>query len=192
MMTIATLLVVIGAAVAAGIALTLHRRQRRQLEELMRRLDELETARVDATMNGPFLGDPTENGDEIDLALSRDVLAGHTSRVRRLTTGECEAATLADQAIVCVHRRLDEPVAPSELADELCVSLRTFERGMAMALGCTPRQLILAIKMREAWRLLESGRFNVTEVAYRLGFSSSSHFSHRFRTFFHKRPSEVA
>jgi transcriptional regulator GlxA family with amidase domain len=36
--------------------------------------------------------------------------------------------SLADQALVVVHRRIEEPLTPNELAETLYVSLRTLER----------------------------------------------------------------
>ena len=97
---------------------------------------------------------------------------------------------LADQTIVCIHRSIEKRLAPGQLADALCVSLRTLERGLGETLGCTPRQLILAMKMREARRLLLRGA-RVGEVADRLGFANVFHFSRRFKAFYHVAPSEV-
>jgi transcriptional regulator GlxA family with amidase domain len=157
----------------------------------MARLDELE-AEVGAA--GPDGGPLAEAVDEVRSGRhpTADVLAGRTTYVRRLVDGEDGSALgLADQAIVAVHRRLEEAVQPADIADELCVSLRTLERGLATVLDCTPRQLILAMKMREARRLLETEDLTVSEVAYRLGFSSPGHFSRRFSAFYREPPSAV-
>ena len=91
--------------------------------------------------------------------------------------------SLAGQAIALVHSRIEARLSPTELAGDLAISLRTLERGLAAELGCTPRQLISAMKMREARRMLVSGKYRVNEVAMRLGFATPSHFSRCFRTF---------
>ena len=88
-------------------------------------------------------------------------------------------------------RRITVNLAPADLAAALCVSLRTLERGLASALDCTPSQLILAMKMREARRMLRSGRYRVGEVADRLGFPSQFHFSRRFKAYYRVPPSEL-
>jgi len=94
--------------------------------------------------------------------------------------------------VALVHARIRENLAPADLAAELAISLRTLERGLAAELGCSPRQLILAMKMREARRLLESGRYRVNEVSSTLGFATPSHFSRSFRAFYRLPPSTVA
>ncbi len=184
-------LVVVAAVATSAAAVRAVRRQRRQLQALMARLDELETAladREDAEDGLARVVEEVRSGRHP----AADVLAGRTTHVRRLVEGEDGTAFgLADQAIVAVHRRLEDPIAPADLADELCVSLRTLERGLATTLECTPRQLILAMKMREARRLLEREALTVSEVAYRLGFSSPGHFSRRFSAFYREAPSAV-
>jgi AraC family carnitine catabolism transcriptional activator len=97
--------------------------------------------------------------------------------------------TLADRTILAIHSRIEQRVSPRQLADDLNVSLRTLQRVLAATLECTPRQLIVTMKMREARRLLLTGDLRVTEVAYRLGFSSPAHFSNRFRSFYRCPPS---
>lgn len=182
---------VVVAVVAVIAAAAIVARQRRQLRALMARLDDLEST-LDVT--GAADGDGAVQSPRIASGRhpTGDVLAGRTTHVRRLVAGEGAAGLgLADQAIVAVHRRLEDALAPAELADDLCVSLRTLERGLAATLDCTPRQLILAMKMREGRRLLEEGRLTVSEVAYRLGFSSPGHFSRRFSAFYREPPSAV-
>lgn len=186
---VATLVVVAVAALA--VAVWAVRRQRRQVQALMARLDELEAALADREDSDDGLARMVEKVRS-GRHPTADVLAGRTTHVRRLVEGEDRTAYgLADQAIVAVHRRLEDPIAPADLADELCVSLRTLERGLATTLECTPRQLILAMKMREARRLLECEDLTVSEVAYRLGFSSPGHFSRRFSAFYREPPSAV-
>lgn len=73
-----------------------------------------------------------------------------SSHVQRSVAGVAGAHPLADQAIACVHRRIRENVTPSQIAADLYAFLRTLERGLAATLDCSPSQLILAMKMREA------------------------------------------
>jgi AraC-like DNA-binding protein len=194
---------VAAAAVVAAVALQLlrsQRRSRRQVAELLERLERLESrhrasdeSRDESAAPGGERGTPAEAGaPEQETPPSGDVLAGLTSHVRRLVQAPGgEAESLADQAIRCIHRHLEENVAPALIAEELFVSLRTLERGLAMSLDCTPRQLIVAMKMREARRLLQDGGHRVGEVAERLGFADPFHFSRRFKAFYGLSPSEL-
>jgi signal transduction histidine kinase/ligand-binding sensor domain-containing protein/AraC-like DNA-binding protein/AmiR/NasT family two-component response regulator len=52
------------------------------------------------------------------------------------------------------------------------------------------KQFILTIKMRNAAKMLESGKFNISEVAYDVGFSSPAYFSETFKKHFSQTPSE--
>lgn len=53
-----------------------------------------------------------------------------------------------------------------------------------------PSVLIRKCRMKQAARLLAENKVNVSEVAYRIGFSSHSYFSSSFREFFGLSPKE--
>lgn len=184
-------------AVVVVALLVVQARQRRQMVQLLQRLEGLESrwaAAASRPPTGPIAvaGAQAEPSSASTFTPSGDVLAGMTSHVERIVqSGGGTAQSLADQAIFCVHSHLTENVTPNAISDELYVSLRTLERGLAVALDCTPSQLILAMKMREARRLLESGECRVAEVAERLGFANAFHFSRRFKSFYRVSPSEL-
>lgn len=185
---------VLGGLLAAALY---HRRQVSGMRSLLERLEELSQQAGDA-QSRPGQEEsaaPIEiSGADSSLSvLTGDVLAGRTTHVHQLIEdGTVHGLPLADQSIVQIYAQIEEPLSPSDLAKSLNVSLRSLERGLSLALSCSPRELILAVKMREARRLLEAGELNVTAVSYRLGFSSPSHFSRRFREFFKRSPSDVA
>jgi AraC-like DNA-binding protein len=188
------------AALAAVLVVRAQRRSRRQISELLARLERLEqhhrepTAGRETTAPRAETAVPPQSvaASEQETPPSGDVLAGLTSHIRRLVqVPGGETVSLADQAIVCIHRHLEANVQPAQVAEELFVSLRTLERGLAMTLDCTPRQLIVAMKMREARRLLLAGGHRVADVAERLGFADPFHFSRRFKAFYGVSPSEV-
>lgn len=191
-MAAATLL----ALVAMGLMI-LQRHQQRQFAALLQRLDELEGRwGMAVPPDGPGGGVQearldSETDEERSFSPTGDVLAGLTSHVQRIVQGDGGPRSLADQAIFCVHRRIQENVTPSEIAGDLYVSLRTLERGLATALDCSPSQLILAMKMREARRLLAGGQWRVSEVAELLSFANAFHFSRRFKSFYRVAPSEL-
>lgn len=187
-LTLAALGLVLAIVAAAVVQ---ERRRRREVDTLMARLQTLEERLAFGE------GGPTEPSvEEAILAsrpeLSADVLAGRTSMVARLVSTSNRPADLAEQAIVGIYRRIEEAIRPSDLADELNVSLRTLQRGIERALGCTPSELILTVKMREARRLIEDGGLRVGEVAHRLAFADAAHLSRRYRRFYRCPPSAHA
>lgn len=180
------------AAVSVALLLRSQRRHSEQLRRVIERLDSLEAAGIldpgAVSPSSVAASAGTAEGETITPA--GDVLAGMTSHVRRMVEDGQEAPiSMADEAIVCVYEKLDAPLTPSALSEELCISLRSLERGLSAGLDCTPRQLIRAVKMREARQMLLSGRYNVAEVASRTGFSSPFHFSRTFKDFFGVAPS---
>jgi AraC-like DNA-binding protein len=167
-------------------------RARQRIDALMSRIDQLEQRLTsDAEDGAPALAESGPVGADHASAdaYSADVLAGWTSHVGRVLARESTPEDLADRAVVSIYRRIDEPIRASTLADELHVSLRTLERGLSRALDCSPRQLILAVKMREARRMLATGEFQVGAVAHRLGFFDAAHFGRRYRRFYRCPPS---
>jgi AraC-like DNA-binding protein len=189
--------VVLAMAVVITALVIRQSRQQRQMIALLDRLAGIEmrwAPSIPAPAQPIPAGEAAEVGTVADSTFtpSGDVLAGMTSHVNRIVeSGGGIAQSLADQAIFCVHRNIEENVAPAAIAEELFVSLRTLERGLSVALDCTPSQLILAMKMREARRLLEVGEGRVADVAERLGFANAFHFSRRFKSFYRVSPSEL-
>ena len=56
--------------------------------------------------------------------------------------------------------------------------------------GCSSTEFIRAVRLKEAVKLIASGRCNISEAAYETGFSSPTYFTRRFREFFGKSPRE--
>ncbi len=199
---------------ALAASIYFERRERQHLALLTARLDRmearwLEEGRPAAEEDEPSIdaadpgaaepesaqGSGAEGGrgetDPGTMAPTSDVLAGLTSHVQQLLdAGSGGVELLGDRAILAIYRRLDTPLSPSGLAAALYVSLRTLERGLVVALDCTPGQLIATVRMREARRLLGEGR-RVSEVADRLGFANPFHFSRRYKRFYGMAPSEA-
>jgi AraC-like DNA-binding protein len=190
--TMSPLLVVLGVGAALGailvtLALVQLRGERRQLDALMGRLD-----RAESEARAPAAGIAPTPALERVPPVPGDVLAGRTSYVAAMVAGAGgDITSLSDKTILTIHARIEDSLTPGELALNLNVSLRTLERVLAATLQCTPRQLILTMKMREARRLIVAGNLRVGEVAFRLGFPSAAHFSTRFKRFYGTTPSSL-
>lgn len=71
--------------------------------------------------------------------------------------------------------RMEELVAISELSES------TLLRGFKKAVGLSPMQYHLHLKVERACELLCRPELSITEVSYRSGFSDSNYFSRQFR-----------
>ena len=162
------------------------RRHRRRIARLLDRITHLESARpavseapaAPASERAPAAAsDPIE---WLERAAEHDAPGGDAHRPLEL------------RAIRKIRDGLSTPLRPAELARALFVSLRTLERHLTEALACSPGELILAVKMREARRLLERSALQVQEIARRVGYDDPAHFSRRFKAYFGVAPAVFA
>jgi AraC-like DNA-binding protein len=71
----------------------------------------------------------------------------------------------------------------SELAEAAHLSTSHFKSKFRKEVGIAPGEYIARRKVARAMALLRTGRYTVTEVAYKLGFSTSQYFATVFRRF---------
>jgi transcriptional regulator GlxA family with amidase domain len=77
--------------------------------------------------------------------------------------------------------RLDQPLDVAAMARHAGVSPRTFARRFREETGTTPLQWLLAQRVLEARRLLESSDLPVEAVAWRVGFGTAASLRDHFR-----------
>ncbi len=56
--------------------------------------------------------------------------------------------------------------------------------------GCSATEFIRSIRLREAVKLIAEGKCNISEAAYKTGFSSPAYFTRRFKEFFGTSPKQ--
>jgi AraC-like DNA-binding protein len=97
-------------------------------------------------------------------------------------------------ARVCVRLRqdLEHPPSLNDLAREVGCSPYHLSRLFSKEMGQTMSQYLRHLRLEEAAKLLRSGRFNVTETALEVGYSSLSHFSKAFAEHFGVNPYRFA
>lgn len=177
----------------SGIAMQIHSRsQRRRTRRLLHEIEwrdksippmpalvsSTTTPAVAAPRDDPTLSlvSRVENTLGIDLASVAD---------ESLSTAE----DLVLRSVGTIRANLREKLSVADLASAVATSPRTLQRAFRERLDCTPGELIVAVKMREARRLLEVDGMRVSQVAYALGFDDPNHFSRRFKSYFRKAPS---
>lgn len=86
----------------------------------------------------------------------------------------------------------DEDFSVQAFADELHMTPRQLHRKITALVNQTPNEFIRTFRLSRAKQLIEQQAGTVSEVAYRVGFSSLSYFSKCFREQFEILPSQVA
>ena len=84
----------------------------------------------------------------------------------------------------------DSSFGVNELASLVGISRVHLNRKMKDRYGVSPNNFIRSYRLKQAAYLLINNNVNVSEVAYRVGFSSHSHFSNTFREYFGMTPKE--
>lgn len=84
----------------------------------------------------------------------------------------------------------DSSFGVRELASEIGVSRVHLNRKMKERYGMSPNSFIRSYRLKQAAYFLVNNDVNISEVAYRVGFSSHSHFSNTFREYFGMTPKE--
>jgi AraC-like DNA-binding protein len=70
-----------------------------------------------------------------------------------------------------------------QLAEVGELSRRTLTREFRRALGCSPIEYLIRLRIQHAVALLQDGSLSMTEVAFRVGFQDSNYFARQFRSF---------
>ena len=85
------------------------------------------------------------------------------------------------EAISFLERNYPEKIALPELARIAHQSERAFTRTFGRAMGRTPVEYLLRLRIGKACELLRTSDAPITEIAFAVGFQDSSYFSRQFR-----------
>ena len=85
-----------------------------------------------------------------------------------------------DRVVALLRKHLVEPLNLEEIGREVGCSPFHLSRTFSAETGTTIPQYLRRLRMERAAELLRSGKYNVTEAALEVGYSSLSHFSQSF------------
>jgi AraC-like DNA-binding protein len=88
------------------------------------------------------------------------------------------------KAIERINEDYDQQLRVESIADELGMSVSGFHHHFKAVTAMSPLQYQKRLRLQEARRLLLGGDFNATDVAFRLGYNDSSHFSREYKGLF--------
>ena len=89
-----------------------------------------------------------------------------------------EAMRLAKQYI---QNNLEAPPSISDISKITFQSESSLKRNFKAAYGYSIYQFIQYSRVMKAKTLLETGKYNIKQVAYKVGYSNASHFSSAFK-----------
>lgn len=97
---------------------------------------------------------------------------------------------LLDNAVEIIRQNFDNPdFDMNVLAAKLGMGRSKMFSRLKEVLGLTPNEFTLKLKLEEALRMLqEEPQYNVSEISYKLGFTSPRYFSRCFKSFYGVSP----
>jgi len=90
-----------------------------------------------------------------------------------------------------IDQHLHLSLTLSDLAQQAQLSEYHFAHMFKQSMQMPPHQYVMQRRLERAHQALEQTTTNLTEIAVQYGFSSSSHFSHRFKKQFGYSPSQL-
>jgi AraC family transcriptional regulator len=121
------------------------------------------------------------------LDSGKHILAGWIIRQYSQTVPRsANAETVLTSRQLCVLRefietRFDLPPSITELAAVVGVSPQRFSRTLRATVALGPHAFLTHLRVERAKRLLAYSRLDLSEIAFKLGFASQSHFGAVFR-----------
>jgi len=100
---------------------------------------------------------------------------------------ESEDMLLAKMYIL---NNLEYPPTIAKIAKHVCQSESSLKRKFKSTYGVPVYHFIQHSRIMKAKDLLETQQYNVTEVAYQIGYTNTSHFSKAFKKFIGMNPRE--
>ena len=121
-------------------------------------------------------------GSQIDLSEKRIVIAEALSKLDN---------KFIEKITLLIEENLSsEKIDINYLSDKMCMSGSTLYRKMKALTGLSTNEYIRKVKMENAERLLLEGKFNISEIAYKVGMNSTGYFRQCFKEEFGLSPSD--
>lgn len=96
-----------------------------------------------------------------------------------------------EKLISIIEERITDPqLSVEELSREMAMSRSSLHKKLKAMSGHVPNEFIRLIRLKNAAKMLLSGKHNISEVGYLTGFNSPSYFSRCFMQHFNLTPSE--
>jgi len=110
-------------------------------------------------------------------------MGNQRDRLLQIVNSEGNASMIA-KAIGLINEEFDQQLRVESIASELGMSVSGFHHHFKAVTAMSPLQYQKRLRLQEARRLLLGGRLNATDVAFRVGYNDSSHFSREYKSLF--------
>jgi len=129
------------------------------------------------------------------LLKSKEMLRLRYSQKVFLEPSSVEIGTVDKNFMENIMRVVEKKISDSEfgiadLSKEVGMSIATLQKKFKALVHIPIGEFIKTVKLKKAALLLEHDKFNISEVAWEVGFSDRRYFSKEFKKYFGKTPKE--
>jgi AraC-like DNA-binding protein len=104
-------------------------------------------------------------------------------RLLHMVNSEGNTSLIA-KAVELINDDFDQQLRVESIASDLGMSVSGFHHHFKAVTAMSPLQYQKRLRLQEARRLLLGGGLNATDVAFRVGYNDSSHFSREYKGLF--------
>jgi signal transduction histidine kinase/DNA-binding response OmpR family regulator/ligand-binding sensor domain-containing protein len=98
---------------------------------------------------------------------------------------------LMKKALLAVEKNMDNSeYSVDDLSEELALSRRQLSRKFQSIIGLSPSEFIRSVRLKRAAQLLKDSRYNISEIAYMVGFGTIKYFNMNFKDEFGVTPTQ--
>ena len=125
-----------------------------------------------------------QKSDDVEKT-GEDVISGNEKQFRR------ENEFLTKFLAVVDNHLSDSDLSVEDIGEEMCLSRVQLYRKVKALTGKSPVEIIREERLKRGHQLLADSSLNISEIAYRVGFSSPSYFTKCYKDLFGKSPTDV-
>jgi signal transduction histidine kinase/DNA-binding response OmpR family regulator len=122
--------------------------------------------------------------------LKQAFLNSSINSAKELTQNDTDQVFI-EKVIELIDKKIDKTdLEIADISEELGMSQSTFYRKLKSLTDLAGNEFIRTVRLKRSVELLKNTDFNISEIAYRVGFSDPKYFSTCFRKFYHVTPTE--
>ena len=106
-----------------------------------------------------------------------------------LTDSQASRNDLLFEILTYMNKRIAEPITIDEICHEFYISRSSLQALFKTHLNTSPKNYLINIKLQKSKELIRENQYTISEIAYKLGFSSIHYFSRLFKKYFNLTPS---
>ncbi|PZX20141.1 signal transduction histidine kinase [Breznakibacter xylanolyticus] len=129
----------------------------------------------------------------LNLVIQREKIAGYLKKHKAIEPGNLNISSkdenFLNHLIEFINQNYANDINIDQMAAHCCLSRTVFYNKVKSLTNLSPIEFLRQMKLKIAAQLLEKG-YNVSEVAFRVGYNDVKYFSRQFKSFYGYTPSK--